>query len=168
MGTECRSEPTKILNRFPIQNRCDQTRQQMSADTARRFPTRFAVRWEPSINPNKERNRVASRPDFDVTKRGSKCQAALPPAAAIIKGVFRLLSSGLGSLRPRDCIELRRCARSQSSACTDAIARCRRRSSRAARLRAAFCGTAARAAPRSSPALIAAQAILHPRECPML
>ena len=28
----------KILNRFPIQNRCDQARQQMSAGTARRFP----------------------------------------------------------------------------------------------------------------------------------
>ena len=51
-----------------------------------RFPTRCAVRWEPSINPNKERNRVASRPDFDVTKRGSKCQAALPPAAANVSG----------------------------------------------------------------------------------
>ena len=28
----------KILNRFPIQNRCDQARQQVSAGTARRFP----------------------------------------------------------------------------------------------------------------------------------
>ena len=41
MGTHQRLEPPKILNRFPIQNRRDQTRQQSSAGTARRFPIQF-------------------------------------------------------------------------------------------------------------------------------
>ena len=38
LGTTYLPEPTKILNRFPIQNRREQARQQMSPGTARRVP----------------------------------------------------------------------------------------------------------------------------------
>ena len=43
LGTGCRCESSQILNRFPIQNRRDQARQQMSADTVR--PTKRASRY---------------------------------------------------------------------------------------------------------------------------
>ena len=89
------SEPTQILNRFPIQNRRDQARQQMSAGTARRGSkcpraepakaNRVAVRldlrqigYNPT-SPKQPRFRIASRFKIAAIKRGSKRPRA-PPA----------------------------------------------------------------------------------------
>ena len=87
-------EYTKKSGRFPTRFRRDQARQQPSADTARRGINRLRAppithRTNKGRKPsprrrstrqignkdtisNTQRNRVASRPDFVVTKRGSK------------------------------------------------------------------------------------------------
>ena len=105
LGTTYLHEPTKKSGRFPTRFRRDQTRQQVLAGTARnkerkppprrqmfgvhrlikqsalrRYPVQCASNWEQSIDSYYQRNRVASRPDFVATKRGSNWSAGLSPA----------------------------------------------------------------------------------------
>ena len=62
LGTGCRCEPSQTLNRFPIQNRRDQARQQSSADAvrppdkARKPPPRRRSEREVGNNPSLRTN----------------------------------------------------------------------------------------------------------------
>ena len=63
---EQRKKSSRCPTRFRSERRGSKRKRWHTASKLRRCPVQFAGRWEESIASNKERNRVASRLDFDV------------------------------------------------------------------------------------------------------
>ena len=80
LGRTYRQPLTKVLNRFPIQNRRDQTRQQSPAAARRHHDGAATGKLGTTYRQPPPRNRVASRLDFVATKCGSNWSAGLSPA----------------------------------------------------------------------------------------
>ena len=83
LGTACGCEPSQILNRFPIQNRRDQTRQQSSADTVR--PTKRASRHHGGAASGEVGNRLPLRIKSDFESLPDS-KSSRPSAAANVCG----------------------------------------------------------------------------------